>query len=105
MKMIIIQKEVIEDCKLKHPQSRKSLTSWELIISEADYSCFYELRQTFPKADWVHHQYTVFNIGGNNYRLITEIDYMASVIVTKIIWTHAEYSKFNNQDALRRGHL
>jgi mRNA-degrading endonuclease HigB of HigAB toxin-antitoxin module len=47
----------------------------------------------------------LFNIGGNKYRLISEIDYSARVISVKRIWTHAEYSMKKNEDALRRNRI
>ena len=55
--------------------------------------------------DYVNHRYTIFDIGGNKYRLITEIDYIAKVVNVKRAWTHAEYSMKKNEDALKRGKL
>ncbi len=55
--------------------------------------------------DYVSHQYTVFDIGGNKYRLISEIDYSASVVNVKRVWTLAEYSMKKNEDAIRRNKL
>jgi mRNA interferase HigB len=51
-----------------------------------------ELRQTFPPADKVGN-FTVFNIGGNNYRLITLVDYEYQKVFIRHILTHAEYDK------------
>ena len=53
-----------------------------------------ELRQTFPHADSVGN-FTVFNIGGNKYRLITYINYQQQLIFIRDILTHAEYNKEN----------
>ena len=38
--------------------------------------------------DYVNHRDTVFDIGGNKYRLITKIDYVAQVVNVKRAWTH-----------------
>jgi hypothetical protein len=46
----------------------------------------------FPKVDAVGN-FTVFNIKGNNYRLIVSIDYEQQLIYIKYILTHAEYDK------------
>jgi mRNA interferase HigB len=51
-----------------------------------------ELKQTFPSADLVK-KFTVFNIGGNKYRLIVYIDYECQIIFIRHILTHAEYDK------------
>ena len=56
----------------------------------------HELRKTFGSADLVT-PFTIFNIGGGNYRLITQIYFEQSLV--KIYWvlTHAEYDKWNRQ--------
>lgn len=100
--MILIGKKFIFDFSISHPQSRKPLAAWERAIKQTNYSNFNELKLTFRSVDYVPHKYTIFDIGGNQYRLITEINYSASVINIKKIWTHAEYSMKNNQDAIRR---
>ncbi len=49
--------------------------------------------------------YTIFDIGGNNYRLITAINYNSQLCYIREIWTHSEYSKLVNQAKLQRGKL
>ncbi|MCF6775830.1 type II toxin-antitoxin system HigB family toxin [Thiotrichales bacterium 19X7-9] len=63
-----------------------------------------ELREIFNSVDYVS-GYTVFNIGGNNYRLITSIHYNRKKCYVRVVWTHTEYSRYENQDKLRRGQL
>lgn len=88
-----------------HPHSRNPLSAWEQAISQTDYRSFNELKRTFPSVDYVHHRYTIFDISGNKYRLISEIDYSANVVNVKRVWTHAEYSMRKNQDLIMRGKL
>ena len=103
--MILIGKKLIAAFGSSYPQSRKPLAVWEGIIKQTNYGSFNELKRTFPSADYVYHQYTIFNIGGNKYRLISEIDYSAGVVSIKRIWTHAEYSMKTNETALRRNKI
>lgn len=103
--MILIGKDEILKFSKKHAQSKKTLVAWSYLISKNDFKDLNELHKTFPSADYVHHKYTVFNIAGNKYRLIAMIDYDAQVISIQQIWTHAEYSRSKNQDALKRGSL
>ena len=70
-----------------------------------DYKDFNALRKTFPSADYVCHRYTIFNVSGNKYRLITILNYEAQVGVIKQIWTHAEYSLSKNQTSFKKGYL
>jgi len=53
---------------------------------------FVQLRYDFPWADRVDHK-TVFNIGGNKYRLIAAIHYNRRRVYMRAILTHAEYDK------------
>ena len=103
--MIFIGRKIIADFGLSHPHSRKQLSAWESVMKSTIYQDFNALKKTFPSADYVGHRYTIFNICGNKYRLITEIDYAAGVVSVKVIWTHAEYSSSKSQDAVRRGKL
>jgi mRNA interferase HigB len=103
--MIVIGKKIIVGFGSTHPHSRKPLTAWEQVMKQTNYTSFNKLKLTFPSADYVYHQYTIFDIGGNKYRLVSEIDYLANVVNVKRIWTHAEYSMPKNQIALRRNRI
>jgi mRNA interferase HigB len=63
-------------------------------INKSSVNNFAQLRQLFPSADVVNN-FTIFNIGGNNYRLIAYIDYQAQIIFIRAVLTHAEYDKEN----------
>jgi mRNA interferase HigB len=76
----------------KHPDSKGSLLVWNKIISGIDFADFVELREAFPSADQVGN-FTVFNIGGNKFRLITLIDYNYQKVFIRHVLTHAEYDK------------
>ncbi|MGF1979874.1 MAG: type II toxin-antitoxin system HigB family toxin [Nostoc sp. CmiSLP01] len=76
----------------KHSTARDSLLLWYDRISKSSVENFAQLRQLFPSADVVNN-FTVFNIGGNNYRLITYIDYQAQMIFIRAVLTHADYDK------------
>lgn len=103
--MILIGRKLIVEFERRHPHSRRPLSAWEKVIKQTDYRGFNELKQTFPSVAYVSHSYTLFDIGGNKYRLITEIDYTARVVNVKRVWTHAEYCMKKNEDAIKRGKL
>lgn len=88
---IITRKRLLEFGKI-HPESREPLDRWYRIIKQNDYSSFSELRKTFPKADLVG-KFTVFDIGGNKYRLIVYIVYPARRVYIRHVLTHHEYDK------------
>jgi mRNA interferase HigB len=75
-----------------HPNAKSSLVGWHKIASNTRWQNFDQVRQTYPSADQVG-QFTVFNIGGNNFRLIVLIDYNAGKIFIRHVLTHADYDK------------
>lgn len=88
---IITRKRLLGFSK-KHPDSEEPLNRWYRIIKQSNYNSFAELRKTFPKADQVG-KFTVFDIGGNKYRLIAYIVYSSKRIYIRHILTHPEYDK------------
>lgn len=102
--MRIISKKKIRDYGQNHSHAELPLLEWYLKMQEANPANLTELRKIFNSADSVY-GYTIFNIGGNNYRLITALHYNKKICYIREIWTHAEYSKPLNQESLRRGKL
>jgi len=76
----------------KHPNAETSLRLWYRLTSISPWQNFVELRQVLPSTDQVG-KLTVFNIGGNNYRLIAFVDYKYQKVFIRNILTHAEYDK------------
>lgn len=102
--MRIISKKKIRDYAQDNSQAELPLVEWYLKMRIAAPKNLTELRKIFNSADAVH-GYTIFNIGGNSYRLVTAIHYNKQVCYVRTIWTHAEYSKPHNQEKLRVGNL
>lgn len=102
--MRIISKKKLRDYSKYHVQAELPLIEWYLIMKATRVPNFNILRKIFNSVDAVY-GYTVFNIGGNNYRLITAIHYNTQHCYIRTIWTHAEYSKAYNQIKLKQGKL
>jgi mRNA interferase HigB len=77
-----------------HPTARPGLLMWYERMTKGDFSTFNILRQTFPSADLVGN-FVVFNIAGNNFRLITYFDFEDQMVFIRDVLTHAEYDKEN----------
>ena len=102
--MHIISKKKLREYWCKNTQAELPLVEWYFKMKESEAQNLTQLRKTFNSVDPVH-GYTVFNIGGNNYRLITAIHYNSQRCYIRAIWTHAEYSKRMAQERLKRGEL
>ena len=88
---IISRKRLVLFVKV-HADSEISLDTWYRTAKAAEWPNLVELREAYPSADLVG-IYTVFNIKGNHYRLIAEINYRSGTIFVRDILTHAEYDK------------
>jgi mRNA interferase HigB len=88
---IISRKRLVQFSEI-HAGSETALDTWYRTAKAADWNNLVELRESYPMADLVG-IYTVFNIKGNHYRLIAEINYRSGTIFVRHILTHAEYDK------------
>ena len=102
--MRIISKKKIRDFSKNNSQAELPLTEWYMKMRTCNAKNLSEMKKNFNSVDFVY-GYTVFNIGGNNYRLIAAVHYNTRHCYIREIWAHAEYSKPYNQTKLKRGKL
>ena len=88
---VISRKKLLEAAE-RHAGLGAPLDVWYRIARKAEWKSLMDVRRELPAADAVE-QFTVFNIKGNAYRLITEINYRTARIFLRHVLTHAEYSK------------
>lgn len=97
MKVHLIKKQSILDFIVKNAQSRTGFETWLSIIGHADWNEPADMVGTFNKADILGNgsNRTVFNIGGNKYRLICAYMFgkQQAHLFVKWMGTHAEYDK------------
>lgn len=92
--MHIISRKNLRLFALAHADAEAPLDTWYRAAKVALWKNFAELKLAFPSADLVG-LYTVFNIKGNHYRLIAEINYRSGTVFIRHILTHADYDKGN----------
>ena len=79
----------------KHPDAKVALQEWVSIVKRSQWKCFADIKKTFNSVDSVGNQHYVFNIKGNNYRLVVVIQFTPQFVYVRFIGTHAEYDKIN----------
>lgn len=94
--MVIIAKTALDNFSRKHPVAAVSLNRWYDIAHQANWSEFSEIKKTFASVDAVGNDRFVFNIKGNDYRLIAMIFFDKRTIYIRFIGTHAEYDKIKD---------
>jgi mRNA interferase HigB len=77
--MHVISYRRLREYSEKHADVRDVLDNCYKIVSKATWANLIEVQEVFPKAEAVSN-FTVFNIKGNNYRLIVSIDYEQQLI-------------------------
>ena len=90
--MHIISRKRLNEFAERHPDAKPSLAHWCRLARQVNFSNFAELRAAFPSSDRVG-KLTVFNVGGNNIRVIAAIHYNRKKIFIRAVLTHAEYDE------------
>ncbi|MGD0133875.1 MAG: type II toxin-antitoxin system HigB family toxin [Bryobacteraceae bacterium] len=75
-----------------HNDAKNALESWATIIETTRWKRPADLKRTFGSASFVEGK-TAFNIGGNKYRLISQINYELKTVLVTHVLTHKEYDK------------
>ena len=99
--MIIIGKELVERYFASRAgykgikAARSQYDVWLAIASQARWRNPDEVKASHPKASVLKGGRVVFNIKGNDFRLIAAVQYQAGVLVIRFFGTHAEYDKID----------
>ena len=93
----VIKPSAVREHAERHPQAEPALENWLRLAEGAAWKRFDHVRKTFPHADQVivksKRPVVVFNIAGNNFRLITAIHFNTAKLFVLRFLTHAEYDK------------
>lgn len=102
MKVHVIKKQTVEDYISKNARSKPSFEIWFSILKRANWKEPSDIIKTFNSADIIgkSSERVIFNIGGNNYRVICKYHFGETKVHLFIKWigTHAEYSKLCKEE-------
>ncbi len=87
----VIAKATLKEFWERHADSQEALESWFKLLTKGEFANFAELKQIFSSVDWVQPDYIVFDIRGNNYRVITRVNFTYKTFWIKQVLTHQEY--------------
>lgn len=93
--MRIVAKRTLREFWEKHADSEESLKSWYRETEKTEWENPNELKIDYPSASILKNNRIVFNIKGNNYRLIVKFNFEYQICWIRFIGTHAEYDKIN----------
>jgi mRNA interferase HigB len=96
--MRVISFKTLREYSSRHTYIRASLEAWSDFVHHADWNSPKDVKRDFSSASILEDNRVVFNIKGNQYRLVVRINYHAKIVYIRFIGTHAEY---NHIDATR----
>ena len=99
--MIIIGMDVVENYFANHAghrgikAARSQYDAWLDIVTGAEWRNPEDVKASYPKASILKAGRVVFNVKGNDYRLIARVQYQAGVLMIRFFGTHAEYDEID----------
>ena len=94
-RMRIISRKALRDSWEKHPDARQPLQAWYADVKHADWKSPSDIKAAYRNASFLANNRVVFNIKGNDYRLIASVQYQAGALAIRFFGTHAEYDKID----------
>ena len=71
------------------------MSAWFHAVQRADWDGPADIRAQFNSADFVGDNRVIFNIGGNNYRLVVHVYFPHKIVLTKFVGTHRQYDRID----------
>jgi mRNA interferase HigB len=88
--MHVISRKMLVIFGKDHADAIEPLDRWYRVAKRATWANFAEVRADFGSADQVGH-HTIFNIGGNKFRLVAMIFHDTQVLLVRGVYTHKDY--------------
>jgi mRNA interferase HigB len=94
----IFSKKTLREFWERHPGSEQYLKTWYDTALASAWGTPNDVKNTYARASVLKNNRIVFNIKGNDYRLITKFNFEKQWIFIRFIGTHAEYDKINAEE-------
>lgn len=96
--MHIISSKTLRNFWQRHPDAEDALKEWNRQVKGAQWQSPLHVKADYPSASIVGDNRVVFNIKGNNYRLVAHILYNHGRVYVRFIGSHADYDRINAQE-------
>lgn len=93
--MRIISRKVIREFCARFPNAQKPLQAWYADSKQAHWHDPNDIKRVYKNVSVVGNNRVVFNIKGNDYRVVAAINYKFSIVYIHFIGTHKEYDKID----------
>ena len=96
--MRVVTPRRLKEYAEKEPSSKIPLLHWYEIVKSANWNNINDIRNDFRTVDYVGNNRYVFNIKGNDYRLVAIVILASRKVYIRFIGTHKEYDKVNAKE-------
>ena len=96
--MRIIAKRRLREFWERHPAAKEPLLAWYREVEREDWDTPAAVKAKYRRASIIRSNRVVFNIKGNDYRLVVKIRYAHRVVYVRFVGTHAEYDAINVEE-------
>ena len=79
----------------QHPDTQQALQSWYHDAKRASWNTPVDIKNVYRNASIVGNNRAVFNIRGNQYRLVVAVNYTSGIIYIRFIGAHQDYNKID----------
>lgn len=79
-----------------HADADVALRDWYKRTTKADWNNLADIKRTFNSVDYVGNDRYVFNIKGNNYRIVTVVIFIHKRVYMRFVGTHEEYDRIKD---------
>jgi mRNA interferase HigB len=85
---------VLEDLKQNHPDVAKRVDAWCREVEVFTWSSPHEVKSMYRSVDFPGDNRAIFNIKGNQYRILARIDYRRGIVLVEKAGTHSDYDRW-----------
>jgi mRNA interferase HigB len=96
--MRIISKRTLRAFWIRYPDAEQPLLAWYREVEKEDWEKPAQVKEKYRNASFLKDNRVVFNIKGNDYRLIVKINYPYRMVYVRFVGTHAEYDKIDAKE-------
>ena len=94
--MRVIAKKALVEFHTEHKDAETALGDWYEKTTNTEWCCFADVKQTFNSADYVGDNRIVFNIRGNQYRLVALVLFRIKMVYIRFVGTHKDNDELEN---------
>lgn len=93
--MRIIAKKILREFWNVHPDTEETLKSWHADVKASQWAKPTDIKKDYVSASILKNGRAVFNIKGNQYRIVVKINYQYGIVFIRFVGTHAAYDKID----------